>query len=56
MVDIEIRFTEREVAQILWALTESADFAAAADALSHLALVEDTYRMVRERFDRRQPE
>ena len=56
MVEIEIRFTEREVAQILWALAESADFAAAADALSNLALIEETYRMVRDHFDRRQPE
>jgi len=51
-----IRFTEREVAQILWVLSEATDLAAGADALSSLALIEDTLRMVRERFDRRQPE
>ena len=56
MVEIEIRFTEREVAQILWVLTEATDLASGADALSSLALIEDTLRMVRDRFDRRQPE
>lgn len=56
MAEIEIRFTEREVAQILWVLTEASEFAAAADALSSLALIESTLRMVRERFDRRGPE
>jgi len=56
VVEIEIRFTEREVAQILWVLTESADLAGAADALSTLALIEEAYRLVRDRFDRRQPE
>jgi hypothetical protein len=54
--DIEIRFTEREVAQILWVLSEAADLASEAHALSNLALVEETLRMVRERFDRRRPE
>jgi len=54
--DIEIRFTEREVAQILWVLSEAADRASEAHALSNLVLVEETLRMVRERFDRRRPE
>jgi hypothetical protein len=31
--EIEIRFTEREVAQILWVLSEAADLAASADTL-----------------------
>jgi hypothetical protein len=53
--DIEIRFTEQEVAQILWVLTEASDMAAASDALSNLALIEETLRMVRDRFDRRNP-
>ena len=55
MDDIEIRFTEREVAQILWVLTEASDLAAGSDALSTLALIEETLRMVRDRFDRRNP-
>lgn len=53
--DIEIRFTEREVAQILWVLSEAADRAHEAHALSDVALIEDTLRMVRDRFDRRRP-
>jgi hypothetical protein len=56
MDDIEITFTEREVAQILWVLSEAADLASSAQALSDLALLEETLRMVRERFDRRRPE
>ena len=55
MADIEIRFTEREVAQILWVLSDAAEVAAATDALSSLALFEETLRMVRDRYDRRQP-
>jgi hypothetical protein len=47
--DIEIRFTEREVAQILWVLSEAADRAHEAHALSDVALIEDTLRMVRNR-------
>jgi hypothetical protein len=54
--EIEIRFTEQEVAKILWILSEASDLAAAADALSSLAMIEETLRMVRERFDRRRPE
>ena len=54
--DIEIRFTEREVAQILWVLSEAADLAIEAHALSDLALIEDTLRMVRYKFNRRRPE
>jgi len=53
--EIEIRFTEQEVAQILWVLSEASDLAGAADALSSLAMIEDTLRMVRDRFDRRGP-
>ncbi|MEA2901609.1 MAG: hypothetical protein QOH36_1496 [Actinomycetota bacterium] len=56
MVEIEIRFTEREVAQILWVLNDAAALADSVDALSILALLEETMRMVRDRFDRRQPE
>jgi len=56
VAEIEIRFTEQEVAQILWVLSEASDLAGATDALSSLALIEQTLRMVRERFDRRSPE
>jgi hypothetical protein len=56
VAEIEIRFTEREVAQNLWVLTEASEFATAADALSSLALIESTLRVVRERFDRCGPE
>jgi len=56
VVESEIRFSEREVAQILWTLSESVDPVTAADALSTLALIEETCRMVRERFDRRRPD
>ena len=45
MADIEICFTE-----------QASDMAGAADALSSLAMIEGTLRMVRERFDRRGPE
>lgn len=55
MDEIEVRFTEQEVAKILWVLTEASELAAASDALSSLALTEDTLRMVRDRFDRRDP-
>lgn len=34
MTEIEIRFTEQEVAQILWVLSEASDLAGATDALS----------------------
>ena len=54
--EIEIRFTETEVAQILWVLSEAAEQAASADALASLALLEETLRMVRDRCDRRRPE
>lgn len=54
--ELEIRFTETEVAQILWALSEAAGLAGTTDALSTLAMIEETLRMVRDRFDRRQPE
>jgi len=53
---IEIRFSEREVAQILWVLSQAADLAAEAHALSNLAMIEETLRMVRDRFDQRHPE
>ncbi|HEX7277381.1 MAG TPA: hypothetical protein VF244_08415 [Acidimicrobiales bacterium] len=56
MVEIEIRFTEREVAQVLTALDLSAELALAADALSTLAFIEDTFHMIRDRFDRRRPD
>jgi hypothetical protein len=54
--EIQIWFTETEVAQILWVLSEAAELADTADTLSTLALIEETLRMVRDRFDRRQPE
>lgn len=56
MAEIEIRFTEQEVAQILWVLSEASDLARTTDALSSLALIEQTLRMVRDRFDQRSPE
>jgi hypothetical protein len=56
MAEIEIRFTETEVAQILWVLSEAAEHASETDALASLALIEETLRMVRDRFDRRRPE
>ena len=56
MDEIDIIFTEREVAQILWVLSEAADLANSAHALSNLAMIEDTLRMVRDKFDRRAPE
>lgn len=55
MSDIEIIFTEAEVAQILWVLVEAADLAESRDVLSSLALIEDTLQMVRDRFDHRGP-
>jgi hypothetical protein len=54
--DVEIRFREREVAQILWVLSEAADLAHEAHALTDMELIEDTLRMARDRFDRRRPE
>lgn len=56
MDEIEIRFTESEVAQILWVLSEAAEHASEIDALASLALIEETLRMVRDRFDRRRPD
>lgn len=53
MSDIEIIFTESEVAQILWVLVEAADLAESEDLLSSLAMIEDTLQMVRARFDNR---
>ncbi len=55
MDEIEIRFTEQEVARILWVLSDAADLAGAADALSSLAMIEETLKMVRDRFNRRGP-
>jgi hypothetical protein len=55
MPNESIAFTEVEVAQILWVLTDASELAEQSDALSTLALVEDTLRMVRDRFDRRHP-
>jgi len=54
--ELQIWFTETEVAQILWVLSEAAQLADTSDTLSTLALIEETLRMVRDRFDRRQPE
>jgi hypothetical protein len=54
--EIEIRFTETEVARILWVLSDAAEHAGESDALASLALIEETLRMVRDRFDRRRPD
>ncbi|MCA1705065.1 MAG: hypothetical protein LC808_18110 [Actinobacteria bacterium] len=56
MADIEIRFTEQEVARILRVLSEASELAGAADTLSSLAMIEGTLRMMRDRFDRRGPD
>lgn len=48
-----VTFSEGEVAQILWALAESLEMAEHLDALSTLVLIEDTFAMVRARFDQR---
>ncbi len=53
MDEPEISFTESEVAQILWVLTDAAEHAADTDSYSALVLIEQTLRMVRERFDDR---
>ena len=53
MTDDGLRFSESEVAEILWVLTEAADHAASTNALSALVMIEQTLRMVRERFDQR---
>jgi hypothetical protein len=37
-------------------LSEAADLAGASDALSNLALIEETLRMVRDKFDQRRPD
>ena len=49
----DITFSEAEVAQILWVLTEAAEHAANTSAFSALVLLEETLRMVRGRFDDR---
>ncbi len=49
----ELRFTEDEVAGILWALFEAADLAEQMDALSAMALIEEWYGLLRRRFDER---
>ena len=53
MDEPQICFTEKEVAQILWVLSEVAELADTTDTLSTLALIEETLRMVRNRFDSR---
>ena len=53
MSEAEIRFTETEVAQILWALTDATEHAASINALSAQIMLEETLRMVRARFDER---
>jgi hypothetical protein len=53
--EIEVVFTESEVASILWVLSDAAQLAEGADALSTLAVLEEVLRMVRDRFDRRRP-
>ena len=53
MPEGQLRFSEDEVAQILWALAESLEMADQLDALSTLVLVRETFAMVRRRFDQR---
>ena len=55
MAEIEIVFTESEVALVLWVLAEAADLAEQHDVLASLALIEEARQMVRDRFDRRGP-
>ncbi len=55
MAEIEIVFTESEIARILWVLSEATELAEGVDALSTLALIEETLRMVLDRYDRRRP-
>ena len=55
MAEIEIVFTESEVALVLWVLAEAADLAEQQDVLASLALIEEALQMVRDRFDRRGP-
>ncbi len=52
-MDIEVCFSEDEVAQVLWVLHEVSELVESIDALSTLALVEATYLMVRSRYDTR---
>jgi hypothetical protein len=56
MVEDPVWFTESEVADVLWVLTEATELAADASALSTLAHLEDVLRLVRDRFDPRRPE
>jgi len=49
----DICFSEGEVAQVLWVLTDAAEHAAEVRALSTLVLMEETLQMVRARFDER---
>lgn len=53
MPEAPITFSEDEVAQILWALAESLEMAEHLDALATLLLIEETFTMVRARFDKR---
>jgi hypothetical protein len=48
-----LRFSETEVAQILWALYDSAELAGQFDALPTRAMVEDVFLMVLSRFQER---
>ena len=50
---VEVCFTENETAGILWVLRAAADLADQADLLSSLALFEQTYDVVRGRYDDR---
>lgn len=53
MAEPTITFSEDQVAQILWALAESLEMAEHLDALATLLLIEETFTMVRARFDQR---
>jgi hypothetical protein len=53
--EIEIRFTESEIADVLWVLYEAVELADQIDALASRAQFERVYRLVRQRFDERQP-
>jgi hypothetical protein len=47
-----IRFTEAEAFAILWALGHAREAAAANDALSEAAFLDQQYELVRSRIDR----
>jgi hypothetical protein len=52
-VAIEVCFTEQETGRILWMFDEASLLAEAVDALSHVALFEEIFDLVKARFDAR---